>query len=78
MRAIDIRMQVVDAEAADRDVGRLSSKCEAEICVTLLQAVSSLGVMSFQFFAAVARDPDQAVIGAGPQRVHVLEDGASA
>ena len=55
-----------------------SSKCEAEICVTLLQGVSSFGVMSVQ------SAPPSRVIQIKPSSVPAhseeisLNDGASA
>ena len=67
-----MRKRLTDAYAV------CSSKCDAEICVTLLHAVNLVGVMLFQFL------PPSRVIQSKPssvpaQRVvRLLNDGASA
>ena len=73
VRAVDVRPQVVEPEAVHGRVGGVRRRsAPASMIETLLHGVSSGGVTFVPGLAAVARDVDQAVVGAGPDRVRVL------
>ena len=73
MRAVDIRMKIVDAEAAHRGVSRTGHRSETPRSESPCSTQSALGRDVGPILPAVMRDPKQAVIGARPQGIQRLE-----
>jgi hypothetical protein len=64
---------VVDAEAAHGGVGGVVVEVRGADLRDLAPGREFRGVMSFQFLPPSRVMPDQAVVGAGPERIDVLE-----
>src|SRR5690242_3020601 len=73
--AIDVRLQIVDAETADRSV----CSVVVEVRGLDLRDFAPAGELGrsdvLPVLAVVASDPDFAIVGAGPDGVDVLEGG---
>ena len=73
MRSIDIRTVVVDAEAAQGGVGGVFIEMRCGELGDLAPGREIFGRDVVPVFATVTRLPDEAIVGAGPERVDVLE-----
>src|SRR3984885_7229476 len=73
MRAINVRMQIVDAETADGSVGRLLIEMRRGHLRYFAPWADFRGSDVRPFFFSVASDPKSAAVGPSPQRVQVFE-----
>src|ERR1700740_1057098 len=73
MRAIDVRMNIVEAEPATRNIRRLFVEMRCRDLRDLAPRSGFFGRDVGPILPAVACDPKLAIVGAGPQSVHGLK-----
>src|SRR5215467_4282240 len=73
MRSVEVRLEIVSAKTAHRDAGGVRIKMRrADLC-DFAPGGQFRWSDVFPILSAVARDPDEAIISSGPDRIHIFK-----